>query len=139
MKIYMAGPLFTLGERMFNAELASRLRAAGYEVFLPQEIEQRDATSKTIFYVDVVGIDWCDVVLGCMDGPDPDSGTCWECGSVFRQKPVVLYRTDIRQEAPPFGPYNLMLTQSAERVLDLQWKDIDTVAALIGAVLEALP
>jgi len=36
------------------------------------------------------------VIERLMDGPDPDSGTCWECGSVWGRKPVVLYRTDIR-------------------------------------------
>ena len=25
-------------------------------------------------------IDWADMVVACMDGPDPDSGTAWECG-----------------------------------------------------------
>jgi nucleoside 2-deoxyribosyltransferase len=48
-----------------------------------------------------------------MDGPDPDSGTCWECGSVWRRKPVILYRTDIRSVSDPFGPCNLMLHQAA--------------------------
>jgi hypothetical protein len=45
-----------------------------------------------------------------MDRTDLDSGMCWECGSVWGRKPVVLYRTDIRSEAEPFGPYNLMRT-----------------------------
>jgi hypothetical protein len=58
----------------------------------------------------VQGIDWCEVIVACMDGPDPDSGTCWECGSVWRRKPVILYRTDIRSEPDPFGPYKVAVT-----------------------------
>jgi len=26
-----------------------------------------------------------EAVVANMDGPDPDSGTCWECGSVWAQ------------------------------------------------------
>ena len=45
MRIYMAGPLFTKGERDFNAQLARELRDRGVEVFLPQEKEERDLTA----------------------------------------------------------------------------------------------
>ena len=136
MKLYFAGPLFTTAERDFNAALAAQLRRAGHEVFLPQEAEQRNATAGAIFAGDVQGIDWCDVVVACMDGPDPDSGTAWECGVVYRRKLVILYRTDIRSEADPFGPYNLMLHQAAQHVLDCRWRSVAEIAACI---LEALP
>ena len=39
MKLYFAGPLFTTPERTWNAEVCAALRAAGHEVFLPQEQE----------------------------------------------------------------------------------------------------
>jgi nucleoside 2-deoxyribosyltransferase len=39
MKLYFAGPLFTTPERTWNAEVTAALRAAGHEVFLPQENE----------------------------------------------------------------------------------------------------
>ena len=39
MKLYLAGPLFTTPERVWNAEVTAALRAAGHEVFLPQEQE----------------------------------------------------------------------------------------------------
>ena len=69
-----------------------------------------------------------------MDGPDPDSGTCWECGSVHKRKPVILYRTDIRSEEP-FGPFNLMLHRSAAASLDCRW---DSVAAIASKICDAL-
>jgi nucleoside 2-deoxyribosyltransferase len=40
MRIYVAGPLFSAAERAWNAELAAALRAAGHEVFLPQDQER---------------------------------------------------------------------------------------------------
>jgi Nucleoside 2-deoxyribosyltransferase len=88
----------------FDAALAAGLRALGHEVWVPQESEQQQTTAKAIFDSDVRGIDWSEVVVACMDGADPDSGTCWEIGSVWRRKPTVLYRTDIRSESLPLGP-----------------------------------
>ena len=117
MKIYFAGPLFTTAERNFNATVVEFLRQKGHEVFLPQEQEQRDATSDTIFASDVGGIDWCEAIVANMDGADPDSGTCFEVGEAWRTKLSVLYRTDIREEGPPFGPYNLMLHRAANAVI----------------------
>jgi len=65
----MAGPLFTKGERDFNAQLARELRDRGVEVFLPQEKEERDLTAREVFDYDVQGIDGSDAVVACMDGP----------------------------------------------------------------------
>ena len=47
--IYLAGPLFTMAERQFNATLAEKLRNFGYSVFLPQDGEPREFTAAAIF------------------------------------------------------------------------------------------
>lgn len=134
MKLYLAGPLFSAAERDWNAALAGRLRAAGHEVFLPQEKEGgKDAAG--IFATDVAGIDGSDALVAIMDGPDPDSGTAWECGYAYGNKPIVLVRTDIRGSGDPGMPYNAMLAASATIRLDLGIADMDTVEA---AVLDAL-
>ena len=114
-KIYLAGPLFSLAEQSLNAELARFLESEGFEVWLPQEHEPRDQTARAIFEMDVAAIDWADMVVACMDGPDPDSGTAWECGYAYaKDKPVVCYRTDFRITGDTEGaPYNLMLSESA--------------------------
>jgi nucleoside 2-deoxyribosyltransferase len=150
MKIYLAGPLFSTAERNFNSELARLLRDKGHEVCLPQEFEQRAMTARQIFVKDVEGIDWAEAVVANMDGPDPDSGTCWECGYAYGKKPVILFRTDFRAGhkigGGPTGvsqegeaPYNLMLTESATGRLDLPFAAIDTVADGIDQALENLP
>ncbi len=134
MKVYFAAPLFSAAERDWNGALAARLRAAGHEVFLPQEQETaKDAAG--IFATDVGGMDWADALVAIMDGPDPDSGTAWECGYAYGKVPVVLVRTDLRAFADPGMPYNAMLTASATLRLDLGLADMDTVEA---AVLDAL-
>jgi nucleoside 2-deoxyribosyltransferase len=149
MKIYLAGPLFTTAERNFNNELASLLRDKGYEVCLPQEFEQMAMTPKQIFVRDVEGIDWADAVVANMDGSDPDSGACWECGYAYRKKPVILFRTDFRasrrvggasdSEEEDDAPYNLMLTESATRRLELPFAAVATVADSIDQALQNLP
>jgi nucleoside 2-deoxyribosyltransferase len=138
MKIYLAGPLFTAAEKFFNTALAAELRRVGHDVFVPQENEQ-GPRPMAIFLSDKGGIDWCDVILANMDGPDPDSGTCWEVGYGYGKKYVVLFRTDIRNEGGTLGPYNLMMTQAANLVLDLRGADLDRTASRIIAVLESLP
>lgn len=123
MRLYLAGPLFTLGERTQNAVLAAHFRLAGYEVFLPQETEEnlrREPSAKAIFDSDVKGVDWCDVVVACIDGPDPDSGTAWELGYAFAKgKSSVLYRTDFRTACGDFDgqPVNLMLSVPADGIV----------------------
>ena len=123
-KIYLAGPLFSLAEQHFNVELARVLEREGFEVWLPQEHEPRDKTSRAIFAMDVAAIDWADMVVACMDGPDPDSGTAWECGYAYaRGKPIVGYRTDFRIAAEtPGAPYNLMLSESATTRFELPFR-----------------
>jgi len=140
MRLYLAGPLFTTAERDFNARLTELLRQAGYEVFLPQEREQRSKTAKQIFADDVSGLDWADVVVANMDGPDPDSGTCWECGYAYGKKPLILFRTDFRAaDEPGKAPYNLMLTESATTHLDLAHAGIEQIAQRLDEALRAIP
>ena len=135
MKLYFAGPLFTTSERTWNAEVTSALRAAGHEVFLPQE-QEPGMNGPGIFATDVGGIDWADGLVAIMDGPDPDSGTAWEVGYAFgTRKPVVLVRTDVRAYAGDAGDYNPMLTQAATARIDLPAASTEEV---IGAIIDAL-
>lgn len=139
MRIYLAGPLFSAGERAFNRRLRDLLAQYGYEVWLPQEHEPRSRAAKDIFLADVEGLDSCDVVLASMDGPDPDSGTCWECGYAYKKKPVIVYRTDFRKSGDTDSTaYNLMLTESADHVVDVSGvlDDENKVAARLHETLQ---
>jgi nucleoside 2-deoxyribosyltransferase len=135
MKLYFAGPLFSTPERTWNAEVAAALRAAGHEVFLPQE-QEPGKDGPGIFATDVGGIDWADGLVAIMDGPDPDSGTAWEVGYAFgTKKPVVLVRTDIRAMRGKSGDYNPMLTQAATARIDLP---ASSTTQVIAAILDVL-
>ncbi len=135
MKLYFAAPLFTTPERTWNAEVTAALRAAGHEVFLPQE-QGPGQDGPGIFATDVGGIDWADGVVAIMDGPDPDSGTAWEVGYAFGvRKPILLLRTDFRTLAGTAGDYNPMLTQAATIRVDAP---AGSTTEVVGAVLDAL-
>jgi len=135
MKVYMAGPLFSTAELAFNRELAGLLRARGHEIFLPQEHEQRKDQPRAIFESDVKGLDWADAVVACLDGPDPDSGTCWELGYAYaRQKLTIVYRTDFRLFKGS-DSINLMMTESADHVIIMPTAVVTELAAEIAARL----
>jgi nucleoside 2-deoxyribosyltransferase len=139
MKIYLAGPLFTTAEQEFNRQLCAALQHAGHEVWLPQEHEPRERTAKAIFEEDVAGLDASDVIVANMDGPDPDSGTCWEIGYAYRKKPIVLYRTDFRQAGDAANaPVNLMMSESADTVILVPLAAAEEIAGKICEALQQL-
>ena len=65
MKIYLAGPLFNAGERGFLSEIAARLRALDFEVFVPHEqfVEQEGVDPKAVFTTDLAGVRAANAVL----------------------------------------------------------------------------
>lgn len=103
MKIYLAAPLFTLAERMFNAELAAELArlCPELDVFLPQRCDEQfqhlpDPTRR-IYDCLMDALEWCDAVVAVLDGSDADSGTCIEMGyACGRGKRIIGVRTDFR-------------------------------------------
>ena len=106
MKVYFAGPLFTPYERGFIDECAARLRAAGFDVFVPHEHElalDGTVTAKQIFAKDWAGLSEANAVLALLDGPTIDDGTACEIGifsALMRSDPgkkgIVGLTTDLR-------------------------------------------
>jgi nucleoside 2-deoxyribosyltransferase len=140
MKIYLAAPLFTSAERAWNKQLEQLLLQAGHEVFLPQENESSQRTAKAIFDADLAGLDETDVVVAIMDGPDPDSGTSWECGYAYGKKPIILLRTDFRSTGDPqIGPFNAMLLGCADLLFHLPFATVQQVADTLKPALPQLP
>ncbi|CAN5867853.1 nucleoside 2-deoxyribosyltransferase [soil metagenome] len=145
MRLYFAGPLFTQAERTWNAAIANQLVQGGHSVFLPQdEIQSLDALeAEAIFQLDVQGVRSADAVIAVLDGADPDSGTCFECGLAHALgKPIVAVRTDFRaggddlpgQRLPSI---NLMLSQAAAAIVHLPAPST-TAEAVATALLKAL-
>jgi nucleoside 2-deoxyribosyltransferase len=140
MKLYLAGPLFTTAEQEFNRQLRDRLESVGHEVWLPQEHEPRERSAQAIFEADVAGLEGAEVVLANMDGSDPDSGTCWECGYAYKKKPIILFRTDFREAGDvPGSPFNLMLSASAVKLILAPLASVEELARRITSTLAELP
>jgi nucleoside 2-deoxyribosyltransferase len=101
--------------------------------------EPRDRTARAIFLKDVEGVDWSEVVVGNMDGPDPDSGTCWECGYGYKRKRIIVFRSDFRQaDEAGLCPFNLMLTESADEVLLLPFRGVYEIAEAIDGAIKRI-
>ena len=72
------------------------------------------------------------------DGPDPDSGTCWELGYAYgRNKPSIVYRTDFRLFEGT-DPINLMMTESANHVVIMPMAAVSDLAAEIAKRLDEI-
>jgi len=109
--IYIAGPLFSEGERAFNLLIEERCIDAGFKTYLPQ----RDCITLN----DTNGDEVASLLVANLDGIDVDSGTAWEIGYATAQKKTVIgIRTDLRAFSPS-EPVNLMILQSCVIVKSL--------------------
>jgi nucleoside 2-deoxyribosyltransferase len=123
LKIYFAAPLFTQAERIWNQTLANTIveQDPKIEIFLPQTESGKAYINGCLDFAKVQqiclnGIDACDVLVAILDGPDSDSGTCFECGYAFSKgKKLIGIRTDLR--AGEDQGLNAMLNQSCTEVI----------------------
>lgn len=104
MKIYQAGPLFSLAEQNFHRELKKALEQYGHEViwpfelFGPEEVKSwGENAPHRIMLEDSQALSSCDIVVALLDGPQVDDGTAWEIGFAYAKGiPVIGLRTDFR-------------------------------------------
>ena len=90
MKVYLASPFFNDEENKYYEEMIKILRDEGHKVFVPKEHEIPNAWDlsnavwgESVFAVDILGIQKCDVVVVLNHGMYSDSGTAWECGYAY--------------------------------------------------------
>jgi hypothetical protein len=108
LRLYVAGPLFSEAERSWLDMLAARLRAEGFECFVPHEQfrELADVTVEEVYRVDVEGLRSADALVAWLDGAMVDDGTACEIG-MFAElarrdresyRGIVALATDLRLE-----------------------------------------
>lgn len=104
-KLYLAGGLFSAGERLHIIYLEKHLKNFGYEIILPQREALRffDGEKLDLKALSHDCRSTCareDVLyIGCIDGPDADSGTSIEYGiAITSHSKAIIYRTDFRTE-----------------------------------------
>lgn len=90
MKVYLASPFFNDEENKYYEKMIKMLRDEGHKVFVPKEHEIPNAWDlpnalwgESVFAVDILGIQKCDVVVVLNHGMYSDSGTAWECGYAY--------------------------------------------------------
>lgn len=76
-KVYLAGPFFTLSEKLFVAECRDILMAMGMNVFSPYH-DVGEGKAEDVVPKDIEAIDDCDCMFAILDGMD--SGTLFEIG-----------------------------------------------------------
>ena len=104
-RVYLAAPLFSQVQRKWNRLLARAIEKAlpGTRVFLPQDLKVGGRFNDRrhfgpIFKALTAKLGEADAVVAVLDGPDADSGTCFEMGYAYaRDIPVVGVRTDFRR------------------------------------------
>ena len=117
LNIYLAGPVFTQAERIWNRRLAEGLRAKGYQVILPQDEAARFITPQGVDAKAIAELCYkqaldSDVMVAVLDGADSDSGASMELGFKIHDKringtgKIIGVRTDFR--AAEDGQLNLM-------------------------------
>ena len=126
MKVYIAGPLFSDGEKAFNEKIDGLIRGCGHETYLPQrdggivadmpEFINGVPKELFVFRKDLENLKSCDLFLLLMDGRVPDEGACVALGICLAHgKRCVGYKTDSRSGYD--GRDNIMITGALETIL----------------------
>lgn len=124
MRCYIAGPLFTQGDRWYLEKIDEILKRYGISTYLPH----RDAglcpsnTNSTNYYftTDKENVYDCDFMIAVLHGTDIDSGTAWEIGCAYAlNKPIFSVAEDIRI-AERVENINLMISNSTKVHYNLQ-------------------
>jgi nucleoside 2-deoxyribosyltransferase len=109
--IYLAAPLFSQAERLFNVHLANAL-APFSEVFLPQRDNglladllgsglSSEAAQRRIFEGDLLAIREADILVVVLDGRSVDEGACFELGVAYALGKICIgLQTDPRRLLP---------------------------------------
>lgn len=145
MKIYLAGPLFNEGERGVLTDVARRLRALNFEVFVPHEqfVELEGLDPKGVYATDLDGVRSASAMLAWLDGTQVDDGTATEIG-IFTQlcamdpsryKGIIGLCTDLRmvrrRGVAPGDGINLFVAGAIQSVGEITWSVDEAIDAAV--------
>jgi hypothetical protein len=145
LRLYLAGPLFSEAERSWLDMLAARLRAEGFECFVPHEHfpELADVSVEEVYRIDTDGLRSANALVAWLDGAMVDDGTACEIG-MFAElvrsggehyRGIVAIATDLRlerrrQQDVVGGGVNLFVGGAIESCGKIVHAVDDVVAAL---------
>ncbi len=128
MRLYVAGPLFSEAERSWLDGLAERLRAEGFDCFVPHENfpDLNDVSVDAVYRIDAEGPRSSNDLVAWLDGPIVADGTACEIGMFAelvrsggaQYRGIVAISTDIRlerrREVNVVGGMNLFVAGAIE-------------------------
>ena len=145
MRLYVAGPLFSEAERSWLDDLAARLRAEGFDCFVPHENfpQLANVTVEDVYRVDTDGLRSANALVAWVDGPMCDDGTASEIGMFAelvnsggeQYRGIVAIATDLRlqrrrERGVVGGGMNLFVTGAIESCGTIVHAVEDVVPAL---------
>ncbi|MCD6427840.1 MAG: nucleoside 2-deoxyribosyltransferase [Caldisericaceae bacterium] len=136
MKVYVAEPLFTPGERRYAEEIDALVRDLGFNTYLPHRdagvFERGKSSSRTFFENDLKELKECAFVVAILNGTDVDSGTAWEIGYAYAiGKPVYGILEDTRK--PTLDLLNPMIVNSIVKIA-LNKEELETTLKEIKSI-----
>lgn len=139
MRVYLAGPLFTLAERRFMGHVRDLVNALpGVDALWPgdlfdaEELAVMGAAAKAHIHRGcVAALESCSLVVAVIDGPQVDDGTAWEAGYAYAKGIAVWgMRTDFRMAGDTVhSVVNCMIECSCDRII----RDVDRLLVELAA------
>ncbi|HVM16790.1 MAG TPA: nucleoside 2-deoxyribosyltransferase [Gaiellaceae bacterium] len=143
MRVYLAGPLFSEAERAWLDAAAARLRAEGWECFVPHEnfAGVTDLSAEHVYRVDLAGLRAANVLVAWLDGPAIDDGTAAEIGMFAewcatrgdRYRGIVGVATDLRthrRRGLEAGGLNLFVVGAIQSAGTICWSLDEAIEAV---------
>lgn len=117
--VYVAGPLYTPGERKHIETIGKICESIGFKTYLPQRdggVYSGRGPTKKFFESDMKAMKECSFGIAVLDGFDVDSGTSFELGYLYaHKKPVIGLLMDIRFPSPE-EQINLMIINGVQKI-----------------------
>lgn len=136
MNVYMAGPIFTEGQRYDMNRIDDIVRSVGgVQTFLPHRdggvFGLSSYDPQWIYTRDCEAIENCNFMVACIDGLEVDAGTAVEIGMAHAKGiPVILYKADSRDKFE-----NLMVTKGDTMPI---MRDLDSLKEFVIQTIDAL-
>ena len=119
-KIYVAGPLFTKGERDLLETIDAVCQACGFITYLPHRdgglYEREENSSLKMFQNDLVHLNESVIVVAVLNGAEVDSGTSWERGYSYACDKPIIGDIDDTRIFEPTKQVNPMIINSVKAV-----------------------
>lgn len=118
--IYVAGPLYTPGERSYLEQVCRICESCGFRTYLPHRdagVAPADGSvTEPFFEQDKRALDECQIVVAVLNGADVDSGTAWEMGYAYARGAALVGIYEDTRKWDVNAAFNLMLTCSSTMI-----------------------